>query len=84
MDERELLLRIGRVMRERRIELGFSQESFADSIGMHRAYYGQIERGRKNLTVTTLARLAQGLAITLGGYSPPRNARCCNDLSLPL
>lgn len=65
MEERELLQTIGRVVRERRTLLGYSQEGFADSIGMHRAYYGQIERGRKNLTVGTLARLARGLALPL-------------------
>ncbi|HDS1548048.1 TPA: helix-turn-helix transcriptional regulator [Stenotrophomonas maltophilia] len=65
MNERELLWRIGSAVRERRVELGLSQEKFADSIGMHRAYYGQIERGKKNLTISTLSRVTQGLAITL-------------------
>jgi len=65
MEEHELLKKIGCAVRERRTLLGFSQEGFADSIGMHRAYYGQIERGKKNLTVSTLARLAGGLGIPL-------------------
>lgn len=65
MEEQELLKRIGHVVRERRTFLGFSQEEFADSIGMHRAHYGQIERGKKNLTVSTLARLAGGPGLPL-------------------
>lgn len=49
-----------RSLRER---LGISQEVFADRIGMHRAYYGAIERGKKNLTLQTLERIANGLGV---------------------
>ena len=49
-----------RLFRER---LGISQEAFADRIGMHRAYYGAIERGKKNLTLQTLERVAEGLGV---------------------
>lgn len=65
MNGRELLWRVGSAVRERRVELGLSQEKFADRIGMHRAYYVQIERGKKNLTISTLSPVTQGLAITL-------------------
>jgi transcriptional regulator with XRE-family HTH domain len=41
--------------------MGFSQESFADSIGMHRAYYSSIERGGRNVTLMTLLRISSGL-----------------------
>ncbi|NIJ76503.1 transcriptional regulator with XRE-family HTH domain [Xanthomonas campestris] len=30
---------------------------------MHRAYYSSIERGEKNITIGTLARLADGLNV---------------------
>jgi len=42
-----------------------SQEAFADSIGMHRAYYSAIERGERNLTLRTLWRVAKGLEIRM-------------------
>lgn len=61
MDEDELKLEIGATIRARRIEMGYSQETFADKIGMHRAYYGGIERGVRNLTLPTLWRVARGL-----------------------
>ncbi len=61
MDEQELKSRIGATIRARRIEMGFSQETFADEIGMHRAYYGSIERGVRNLTLPTLSKVARGL-----------------------
>ncbi len=52
-------------MREHRQESGFSQDTFADAIGMHRAYYSAIERGERNVTLSTLARLAGGLKMSL-------------------
>lgn len=57
--------RLGLTFRKRRESLGFSQESFADHIGMHRTYYSAIERGEKNLQLDTLQRLAKGLKVSL-------------------
>ena len=59
--ETTLLERLGRALRKRREALGFSQESFADDIGMHRTYYSAIERGEKNLQLDTLQKVARGL-----------------------
>jgi transcriptional regulator with XRE-family HTH domain len=53
--------RLAATLRKRREALDFSQESFADSIGMHRAYYSALERGERNLTLQTFARVAAGL-----------------------
>lgn len=50
-------------MRSRRTALGYSQDSFADAIGMHRAYYSAIERGERNLTLQTMVRVAEGLEV---------------------
>ena len=57
--------RLGRAFRRRREALGYSQESFADHIGMHRTYYSAIERGEKNLQLDTLQRLSEGLGVPL-------------------
>lgn len=59
------LQRLGSALRERRAALGYSQESFADKIGMHRAYYSAIERGEKNVTLGLLLRVASGLGVKL-------------------
>lgn len=56
-----LLLRLGKALRSRREALGFSQESYADEIGMHRTYYSAIERGEKNLQLDTLQKICAGL-----------------------
>lgn len=57
-----LLLNVGKALRARREAAGHSQESFADSIEMHRTYYSAIERGEKNLQLDTLQRLCDGLS----------------------
>lgn len=61
MKVRPLQKRIGEAVRKRRERLGFSQEAFADRIRMHRAYYGSLERGEKNLQLSTLERVCVGL-----------------------
>lgn len=61
----KLAVAAGGAIREHREHAGYSQESFADHIEMHRAYYGAIERGEKNLTLATLNRVAKGLRISL-------------------
>jgi transcriptional regulator with XRE-family HTH domain len=54
-------MRLSATIRTLREELKISQESFADKIAMHRAYYSSIERGERNVTLETLLRVAAGL-----------------------
>lgn len=61
MKRRPLQERIGHALRKRREAQGYSQEAFADRIRMHRAYYGAIERGKKNLQLSTIERVCAGL-----------------------
>lgn len=63
MDNATVMSGIGAALRSRREGLGYSQDRFADLIRMHRAYYGAIERGEKNLTISTLVRVATGLNV---------------------
>lgn len=65
MDKATLQTQLGAAVRERRQALGYSQDTFADAIGMHRAYYSSIERGARNLTLSTIARVADGLGVSL-------------------
>ena len=61
MDKVTLQTKLGTAVRERRQALEYSQDTFADAISMHRAYYSAIERGERNVTLATLARVAEGL-----------------------
>lgn len=67
MESATLQKRLGVAIRNRREALSHSQESFADSIKMHRAYYSAIERGERNLTLQTLHRVALGLQMSMSG-----------------
>lgn len=55
-----------RAIRVRREATGLSQEAFGDKIGVNRAYYGDIERGTRNVTIRNLERVARGLGTNLG------------------
>lgn len=52
---------IAQAVRAKREALGLSQEAFADKIGMHRTYYGAIERGERNMTMRILFKVCGGL-----------------------
>jgi transcriptional regulator with XRE-family HTH domain len=57
--------RIGVVIRKKREARDFTQEGFADHIQMHRAYYGALENGKKNLQLSTLERVCEGLGVQM-------------------
>jgi transcriptional regulator with XRE-family HTH domain len=52
---------VGERARARRIELGLSQMALADRIGLHFTFVGSVERGERNLSLSSLLRLAEGL-----------------------
>lgn len=55
---------LGRAIRVRRAALGSTQEELAHEAGLSPKYVGQIERGEKVPTVTTVVALAKGLGCT--------------------
>jgi transcriptional regulator with XRE-family HTH domain len=65
VQDETILQRIGDEFRRRRMSLRLSQEAFADSIEMHRAYYGAVERGEKNLQLSTIQRVSAGLGTSM-------------------
>ena len=65
MDPKELQRSLGRVVRDRRAGLGYSQERFAEAVGLHRTYIGAVERGERNVSLHNLLRIAQALHLRL-------------------
>jgi len=53
--------RLGHVIRRHREAKKWTQEGFADHIQMHRAAYGFVEQGRRDVRLSTLERVAAGL-----------------------
>ena len=58
--------RFGFAVRNRREELGLTQEDLADKAGIHRTYVSDIERGSRNVSLVNIERLASALALRLG------------------
>lgn len=65
VEPRLLQKNLGKVIRNERAVRGFSQESFAHEVGVHRTYMGAIERGEQNVGVINLARIANALGTPL-------------------
>jgi transcriptional regulator with XRE-family HTH domain len=61
--EGELQQRVGRNLRAYRLDRGWSQETLADKLGVHRTYMGGIERGERNLTLKSVERIAARLRV---------------------
>lgn len=51
----------GAGVRAERKARGYSQEAFADHIGIDRSYMGGVERGERNLSLTNVMRILTGL-----------------------
>jgi transcriptional regulator with XRE-family HTH domain len=59
-------VRLGRNVRRLREAKGWSQEDYADRAGIHRTYVSDIERGRRNPTITVVEKLAAPLEVASG------------------
>ncbi len=51
----------GDAIRAIRNEQGISQEAFALKCGLDRSYYGAVERGERNVSLTNIVRIADAL-----------------------
>jgi transcriptional regulator with XRE-family HTH domain len=50
-------------VRTLRLAKGLSQEQLAEICDLHRTYIGSVERGERNVTLSTLEVLSRGLGI---------------------
>ena len=65
MPKNDILIVFGRRVRELRKDAGWSQEEFADEVGLDRTYIGGIERGERNLALRNIHRIAQTFDMTI-------------------
>ncbi|MEJ6009366.1 helix-turn-helix transcriptional regulator [Novosphingobium aquae] len=62
----DIRARLGKNVRKLREAKGWSQEDYADRAGIHRTYVSDIERGRRNPTITVVAKLAKPFEVQPG------------------
>ncbi len=60
----DIRARLGANVRRLRADKGWSQEDYADRAGIHRTYVSDIERGRRNPSITIVEKLAKALKVT--------------------
>ncbi|MCY3804473.1 MAG: helix-turn-helix transcriptional regulator [Candidatus Saccharibacteria bacterium] len=53
--------KFGKILRQIRQNQGYSQESLAHKVNLHRTYIGAIERGEQSISLDNLHKLAQAL-----------------------
>lgn len=58
---RSILLPLAKAIRQRREELGLSQEQLAEECGFDRTYISMLERGTRNPSFLNVLKLAAGL-----------------------
>lgn len=53
----------GRLVRELRLARGWTQEKLAEKAGLHPTYVGSIERGKRNVSLDNIMKIASGLSV---------------------
>ncbi len=64
-DKTGITQRFGLAIRQRRQELGISQEELSFRAGLHRTYISDIERGSRNPSLENIEKLAKALDISV-------------------
>jgi len=68
----DLVNEFGKMLRSKRKEKGYSQESFAAFVGIERGNYGKMERGCVNIKLETLYKLTNALNCEFEEVMPSR------------
>lgn len=59
-------------LRSLRKARGLSQEQLAERSGLHRTYIGSVERGERNVTLSSLEALGKALGVSVPDLLTPR------------
>ena len=66
----DVTARFGKRLREVREEAGISQETLAELAGLHRTYVSSVERGKNNISLVNIERLALALGVSMRDLMP--------------
>jgi transcriptional regulator with XRE-family HTH domain len=65
-----VLERFGKRLRSVREKVGVSQEKLAEMAGLHRTYVSSVERGKRNISLLNIQRLARALKVSMAELMP--------------
>lgn len=60
----KILKAFGKIVKERRLALNLTQESFSELCELDRTYISGIERGLRNISLTAIVKIATSLQTT--------------------
>lgn len=63
--EKEIAILFGQRVRERRLELGYTQEELANLSDLSRSYIGEIETGKRNILLRAQKKSPKYLKLKL-------------------
>ena len=61
----KVLEKFGDTLKRKRREANYSQEEFAEKLGIHRTYMSFLERGQRNPSLIMLFKISRALKIKL-------------------
>lgn len=69
-----MAVRFGKRLREVREQTGISQEKLAELSTLHRTYVSSVERGKRNISIENIERLALALGVPMRELMPEEGA----------
>lgn len=68
VNETDVLNNIGKIIIQRRKELGITQEDLAYPANVDRTYIGYIENGKQNISISILCKIANVLNLNMKDF----------------
>ena len=66
----DVCVRFGEKLRDIRLDLGYSQEELSFKAGLHRTYISSVERGKRNISITNIKKIADALGLKMKDLMP--------------
>ena len=63
-----LLIYIGKQVKIERKKINLSQEEFACKVGLHRTFIGDIENGKRNISISTLQKITKSINMNISEF----------------
>ena len=64
----DLKILVGKRVKELRNKVGISQEELADNAHLDRTYITSVERGKRNISIVNIEKLAKALQVSLAEF----------------